>query len=131
MSDRIKMPLGFSFALLAAGGLLACSGGKTERAYVIATGGNWERGRQVIELHDCGTCHTIPGIRSARGKVAPPLNFFGQRTFIAGAVPNSPENLVQWVMEPKSIEPHTAMPDLGLEEQEARDVAAYLYTLDR
>jgi cytochrome c1 len=55
--------------------------------------------------------------------------FFGQRTFIAGEVPNSPENLVRWIRSPKSIEPGTAMPELGLSDQDARDVAAYLYTL--
>ena len=109
--------------------LCGCTGGKTERAYIQATGGHPDRGKAFIEAHDCGTCHTIPGIREARGKVAPPLNFFSQRTFIAGVVPNSPQNLVQWVMNPPSIAPDTAMPILGLDEQQARDVAAYLYTL--
>ena len=106
-----------------------CRGGKAERAYGVATGGVAERGRAVIELHDCGVCHRIPGVRGARGQVAAPLTDFGRRTYIAGQLPNTPKNLVRWVMDPHGVEPGTAMPDVGLDEQEARDVAAYLYTL--
>lgn len=107
-----------------------CTGGRTERAYRVATGGTSESGRKIIESKKCGACHTIPGIRTARGRVAPPLYFFSQRSFVAGEVPNTVENLVKWVKAPQSIEPGTAMPNLGLSDQEARDVAAYLYTLD-
>jgi cytochrome c len=109
--------------------LMACTGGKITAAYTVETGGNAHRGAALISQYRCGACHYIPGIHDARGMVGPPLMFFGQRTFIAGEVPNSPENLVRWIRSPKSIEPGTAMPDLGLSEQEARDVAAYLYTL--
>lgn len=56
--------------------------------------------------------------------------FFSRRTYIAGELPNQPENLVRWVSSPESVEPHTAMPNLGLNQQQARDVAAYLYTLE-
>ncbi len=107
----------------------ACTGGKITAPYTVETGGDVHRGAAVINQYRCGACHYIPGIHDARGMVGPPLMFFGQRTFIAGEVPNSPENLVQWIRSPKSIEPGTAMPDLGLSEQEARDAAAYLYTL--
>jgi cytochrome c1 len=62
--------------------------------------------------------------------VAPSLEAFARRTFIAGVVPNTPTNLVRWVIDPTSIEPRTAMPVLGLSQAEAQDVAAYLYTLD-
>lgn len=119
-----------ALGLLCLASAAGCRGGKAERAYRVVTGGVAERGRLVIEREDCGSCHTIPGVRGARGKVAPPLFWFARRTYIAGQVPNSPEHLVRWVMDPHAIEPGTAMPDLGLEEQEARDVAAYLYTLE-
>jgi len=110
--------------------LNGCRGGKTERAYLAPTGGTAAAGKRVIAQFNCGSCHTIPGIRGAQGLVGPPLLFFGRRTFIAGEVPNTPDNLVHWVMSPQSIEPSTAMPTLGLTEQQARDVAAYLYTLE-
>lgn len=109
--------------------LSGCYGGKTERAYPVYTGGHAERGVHVIAIKGCGSCHTIPGIREARGLVGPPLTLFSRRSFIAGELPNTPENLVRWVRGPQTVEPKTAMPNLGLSEQEARDVAAYLYTL--
>ena len=119
------------FSLMAGFMFLAtgCYGGKTVEAYSLATGGSAHRGVEVIQRYNCGSCHLIPGIPGARGKVGPPLLFFSDRTFIAGEVPNTTENLIRWVRSPQSIEPNTAMPNLGLSEQEARDVAAYLYTL--
>ena len=109
--------------------LVACVGDNTTRPYSIETGGNAHRGAQLITQYRCGACHVIPGIHDARGMVGPPLIYFGLRTFIAGEVPNTPDNLVHWIRDPKSIESGTAMPTLGLSDQEARDVAAYLYTL--
>jgi cytochrome c2 len=117
--------------LLAAGCIAAvgCTGGQTLPAYTEAVGGNAVQGRQVIESKGCGSCHTIPGIRNAKGVVGPPLLFFSRRTMIAGELPNSPENLIRWLKNPPSVEPGTAMPDLGLTDEQAQDVAAYLYTL--
>lgn len=109
-----------------------CRGNNPTYAVVYAPsvdGGDARRGRDVIQGYGCGSCHTIPGIRNAEGLVAPPLFWWSRRTFIAGEVPNTPENLVQWIRSPQSIEPHTAMPTLGISEQQARDAAAYLYTL--
>jgi cytochrome c1 len=110
--------------------LAGCRGGKTEYAYLVATGGAAARGKQLIRQYDCGSCHTIPGVTEARGMVGPPLLFFGRRTYIAGELPNNPDNLVRWLVSPQSIEPGTAMPTLGLNESQARDIAAYLYTLE-
>jgi cytochrome c1 len=109
--------------------MTACQGGKIEGESPIVMGGSSQRGEVLIQQFGCGACHTIPGVRGANGVVAPPLMFFAQRSFIGGQVPNTPNNLVQWIMKPESIEPGTAMPTLGLDRQQARDVAAYLYTL--
>lgn len=106
-----------------------CTGGQSVTPYEVTAGGNAAHGRQVIVEKGCGACHTIPGIYTARGLVGPPLYFFSRRTMIAGELPNSPDNLVRWIQNPKSVEPNTDMPDLGLSDQQARDVAAYLYTL--
>ena len=108
---------------------IGCIGGKTEPAYAFGNAGNADRGKELIVHYDCGACHMIPGIHGARGLVGPPLTLFGRRTFIAGEAPNTPENLARWIHDPQSIEPNTAMPNLGLTKDEARDVAAYLYTL--
>lgn len=106
-----------------------CTGDSMTAGYVTITGGNPHRGKAVIEHFDCGKCHIIPGVPNANGLVGPPLIKWGERTFIAGEVPNTPENLVRWIEVPTAIEPHTAMPVLGVNEQQAKDVAAYLYTL--
>jgi mono/diheme cytochrome c family protein len=100
-----------------------------QQARVARDIGNPDRGRRVIRDRHCGSCHTIPGVRGAEGVVGPPLDFFSRRTYIAGELPNTPGNLVRWVMDPQSIEPATAMPALGLDQRDAHDVAAYLYTL--
>lgn len=92
-------------------------------------GGDVERGRRIIAAIECGACHTIPGIQGAHGIVGPPLTDFAERKFIGGVVPNEPTILVRWVQDAPSIAPHTGMPDLGLSDDEARHVAAYLYTL--
>lgn len=91
--------------------------------------GDPERGRTIIASYACGVCHSIPGIRGAHGIVGPPLAQFARRQFIAGVVPNHPATLVRWVKDPPSLSPQTGMPDMGLTDEEARHVAAYLYTL--
>lgn len=92
-------------------------------------GGDPERGATALATLGCAGCHTINGIRGADANVGPPLTRMGRRTMIAGRVPNTVENMIQWIRSPQSIEPGTAMPDLGVTDQTARDIAAYLYTL--
>lgn len=107
----------------------ACEGGRAEASHVPVPGGDAARGRLVIQEIGCGACHTIPGIRSADGMVGPPLTSWARRSYIAGNLPNAPENLVRWIVDAPSVEPGTAMPDLDVTPDRARDVAAYLYTL--
>lgn len=87
-------------------------------------------GAELIDDLGCGTCHSIPGIKRADGLVGPPLDRMGRRIFIAGRLRNSPANMVTWLRNPQAIEPGTAMPDLGLSEQQARAITAYLHSLD-
>lgn len=89
-------------------------------------GGYPARGAELISSYGCGSCHTIGGIRGADGLVGPPLTGFEQRSYIAGELPNSPQNLQRWIMDPQQVEPGTAMPDLGVTAADARDIAAYL-----
>ena len=67
---------------------------------------------------------------SSDPKVGPPLRAMGTRRLIAGRLANTPENMVQWLRQPQSIKPGTAMPDMGVTEGHTRDMAAYLATLD-
>lgn len=91
-------------------------------------GGDAERGAGAIRRHGCAACHVIPGIRHAMGAVGPNLNAFRNQVYIAGRLPNSPENLMAWIKAPHSIDPDTAMPDLNVTDADARDMAAYLHS---
>ena len=111
-------------------GAAACTsaGDGASRSEVLATtGGDPGRGEVAIAKYGCGSCHVIPGIRRARGKVGPPLSDYAERSYIAGRSPNTPNNLVAWIRRPDSVEPGTVMPALGVSRQEARDISAYLY----
>jgi len=93
------------------------------------TGGDPDRGRSAIAHRPCGACHVIPGVRDAAGTVGPPLTAFARRGYIAGREANSPDALVSFLQDPHVVDPQSAMPPMGLGEREARDIAAYLYTL--
>ena len=105
--------------------------GRKEIGLVIkdVPGGNVAAGEQAIVKYGCGACHTIPGIRGADTYVGPLLTGYSRRHYIAGTLPNTHENLILWLQNPQTVEPGTVMPNLGLSEIEARDIAAYLYTL--
>ena len=88
------------------------------------------RGRLALTQYACSTCHTIPGITGSSPQVGPPLKGLASRSLIAGKLANTPDNLVRWLRHPQAIKPQTTMPDLGVTEEHARDMAAYLATLD-
>jgi mono/diheme cytochrome c family protein len=90
---------------------------------------NAGRGRKAINQYACVTCHAIPGVVGTNAPVGPPLAGMASRGFIAGVLPNTPENMVRWLRHPQSVDPLSAMPELGLSERDARDIAAYLATL--
>ncbi|HWI36503.1 MAG TPA: c-type cytochrome [Burkholderiales bacterium] len=93
-----------------------------------ATGGNPRSGKQLIQHFGCGSCHTIPGVPGASATVAPSLEKLKSRQYLAGRLSNTPQDLQKWIRKPQSVDPKTAMPDVGLDEQQARDIAAYLYS---
>ena len=95
------------------------------------TGGNVDRGRDAISRYNCGACHAIEGVPGAQGAVGPSLDGFAQRAEIAGKLSNRPDNLIRWVREPQQVVPGNGMPDLGVTDRDARDIAAYLYTLKK
>lgn len=89
-----------------------------------------QAGRELIHTYGCGECHVIPGVEGARGKVGPPLTGFGKHSMIAGKLENTPANLAYWIQHPEEIQPNTPMPDLGVKDNDARDIAAYLSQLE-
>ena len=113
-------------------GMVSCdrlSKKQLEEAATLTGGGNAEAGRVEIRKYGCNSCHTIPGVSGARALIGPPLEDVARRYYIAGELQNTPGNLMLWIQHPRHIEPHTAMPEMGVTEQDSRDIAAYLYTL--
>jgi cytochrome c1 len=53
----------------------------------------------------------------------------GRRIYIAGKLRNTPANMVRWLRNPQAVVPENVMPNMGLTQEQARDIAAYLYTL--
>jgi cytochrome c2 len=115
-----------AFALLLA--LTACHS-QDERTARQLTGGDPERGRAEIAAYGCGACHTVPGVSGANALVGPPLNGIAERTWLAGELPNNPDNMKRWIRDPQGVEHGVAMPNMNVSERDANDMAAYLYTL--
>jgi cytochrome c len=102
---------------------------QSRKTAIELTGGDPDKGRDAIAQYGCSSCHTIPGIRGADAMVGPPLTKIGTRTYIAGVLKNTPDNMKTWLKDPPGVDPKTAMPNLHLGDQEAKDIACYLYTL--
>jgi cytochrome c len=125
-SSQLRSQIAFSLALL----LAACAAPGQEFAGAERMpSGDPQRGWQATQDYGCHSCHRIPGVPSANSYVGPPLTAWADRQYIAGKLPNEPEFLVQWIRFPQAIEPGTAMPNMGVTEEDAEDIAAYLYTL--
>jgi cytochrome c2 len=120
--------LGLLAALLAGAAVLAGCGGE-EASPAPRSVGDPDRGATLIQSYNCGACHVVPGIRGASGQVGPPLNQIGSRTMLAGMLPNTPPNMLRWLQAPQSVVPGNGMPNMEMSEHDARDIAAYLYTL--
>ena len=106
-----------------------CDDAKYRAATAMTGGGDPDRGKAAIAAHGCSGCHTIPGVPGADALVGPPLTRMGSRSYVAGVMKNTPENLIRWIQDPPAVDPLTAMPKLGVSESDARDIASYLYTL--
>ena len=95
----------------------------------MITGGDIERGQSAIGKYGCAACHTIPGIHGANATVGPPLDRIAVRSYLAGRLTNSPDNMIKWIQHPQEVDPKNVMPNLGVTDQDAKDIAAFLYTL--
>jgi mono/diheme cytochrome c family protein len=92
----------------------------------VLSSANQQRGKHALEQYACATCHEIPGVTGATVPVGPSLRKLASRSYVAGVLPNTPDNLVRWIREPQAVKPGTAMPDLGVSARDARDMAAFL-----
>ncbi|MGZ7100234.1 MAG: c-type cytochrome [Candidatus Angelobacter sp.] len=92
------------------------------------TGGNPKVGKQLIESFGCAACHEIKGVPLGQSQVGPSLKDIRKSAYVGGVLPNSADNLMKWIQHPREVNPKTAMPELGVTEAQARDIAAYLYS---
>jgi cytochrome c len=119
---------GAALVLLALCGFWGC-GQSVERQAAAMTGGKPARGKALVRKYGCQACHTIPGVSGADGTIGPPLDGIAKRAYLAGRLQNEPRNMIRWIREPQEVSPGTVMPEMGVTEQDGRDIAAYLYTL--
>lgn len=104
--------------------------GRDRAAASADQGADIDRGKRAVHQYACSACHIIPGVVGSSPHVGPSLAGIAARQLIAGTLPNTPENLALWLRETQKVKPGTAMPQLGVAEQDARDIAAYLRTLE-
>lgn len=109
--------------------LCGLAGACNRSASSTAAIGDAGRGKVLVQRLGCGSCHQIPQLVGANGHVGPPLGGIGSRTVIAGVLPNTPDNMTTWLKNPQAVVPDNAMPNMELNDHDARDIAAYLYTL--
>jgi cytochrome c2 len=111
-------------ALAACAAVVMACGSSTKPS--VLPGADAQRGHDLIQHIGCGSCHQIGGVTGANGQVGPTLRNFKTKRYIAGHLPATPENVARWIRNPQAIEPGTIMPNLGVNERDARDIVAYL-----
>ena len=116
-------PAVVSLALLLSG----CGPSKEDQRWAAnITGGDPARGKIAIQHYGCIACHTIDGLNS-EALVGPPLTRMAGRSYLAGNMENNAPNMIRWIQKPREIHNDTAMPDVGVTDSDARDIASYLY----
>ncbi len=84
----------------------------------------------ALRQYACVACHRIPGVTGPDTDVGPPLHEWARQERIAGRLPNTAAELVRFIRHPRSVDPGTAMPDMGVTEAHARLMADYLLKQD-
>lgn len=101
--------------------LLLLLGACQEKTPGYALIGDAQRGKVLVDRYGCLACHDT-------GRVGPPFEHVGSRLYLAGHFANVPQNMILWIRFPQQLKPQTAMPNLGVSDRDARDIAAFLYT---
>lgn len=98
-------------------------------------------GRALFEDQaQCFSCHTVDGVKKARGTNGPNLTHLGSRSHIAaGLFKNTQANLRMWLTDPEAAKPGNSMareaviytdPDRGLTEAQVSALVAFLGSLE-
>jgi cytochrome c oxidase subunit 2 len=87
------------------------------------------KGEQVFLSHACSGCHQIRGT-AARGLVGPDLTHLMSRTTLAaGAIPNTRDDLANWIIDPQRYKPGNRMPALDITGPDLDELLTYLRSL--
>jgi cytochrome c len=125
---RASLPTRLTTGALLCAAVLA-SGCAKEEPVSRVVGGDPERGRLLVQQYQCAACHFIPEVQGPNGDAGPSLESMGRLSYIAGSIPNQPENMIRFLQNPPAVKPGTLMPALGITDDEARHMAAFMYSL--
>ena len=110
-------------------GAAGCEDDTHKNAVAMTSGGDPDKGKEKFVQYGCGACHKVSGMSEASAVVGPPLDQVANRTYIGGVLKNTPDNLIQWIQDPPRFSPRTAMPNLHIGDEDAKNIASFLYTL--
>lgn len=99
-------------------------------AAAAPTAGDAAVGRDRIDQYACLACHRIPGFDGPQGSLGPSLEGIGRRALIGGRVPNDPQTMTAFLQDPQAVDPQSRMMSIGVTAEDARHIAAYLFTLE-
>jgi cytochrome c len=116
---RIATAIGAALTL----SLLGCKPAMRMDSQSLVTG-------TIMRHYGCPACHAIPGIPGANSTVGPPLEHLRRRSYFAGTLTNTQQNLSFWIRHPQQIHPGSAMPEMHVTQSDADQMAAYLETLN-
>lgn len=86
-------------------------------------------GRELFLAQSCVNCHRVRGT-SAKGTYAPDLtHLMSRQTLASGMVPNTPDELRKWVVDPQQTKTGCLMPAFGLSTDQVNLIVSYLMTL--
>jgi cytochrome c oxidase subunit 2 len=126
-------PAGDSLKTASAGGKVrapqaAPAAARKDTASAAAPQGpEYAKGEKLFMTKGCMGCHSLQAVKAPKGLIGPNLANVGARSHIAaGWLKNTDENLERWIREPQTVKKGVLMPNLGVTEEEARALRAYL-----
>jgi len=86
-------------------------------------------GERLFLSLSCVNCHAVSGTPAA-GTFGPDLSHvMSRQTLGAGVIPNTSDNLRQWLRDPQAMKPKNLMPNMQLNDREVDQLHAYLLSL--
>jgi cytochrome c oxidase subunit II len=86
-------------------------------------------GRSFVVSQTCLNCHEIRGTNAAVAAGPDLTHVASRRQLGAGVLENTPQTLEQWLSNPGQYKPGCMMPNFTLNEEQLREVTAYLESL--